>query len=47
MEKISNDVAKNIKGGISEGAVLLITAAVVFVLGIFTGYTNPLECNNK
>ena len=47
MEKINSKEQKNIKGGISEGAVLLVSAAIVFVLGIFTGYTNPVGCNSK
>ncbi len=45
MKKIDNLELKKVRGGISEGAILLISAAVVFILGIFTGYTNPLECS--
>ena len=47
MEKISSEEQKNILGGISEGAVLLISAAVVFVIGVFTGYTNSLRSISK
>lgn len=47
MKIIDKNELKEVKGGISEGAVILISAAVVFILGIFTGYSNPVECNNK
>lgn len=47
MKIINKEEQKKIKGGISEGTVILISAAVIFILGIFTGYTNPKECNVK
>lgn len=47
MKRIDEKELKEIRGGISSGAVVLISAAVVFILGIFTGYSNPVGCNTK
>ena len=35
-----------IEGGASWGLIAGIAAAVVFVVGFFSGYTNPSRCNN-
>ena len=35
-----------ISGGISWGIVAGIAAALVYVVGCFSGYTNPNRCNN-
>lgn len=33
-------------GGISWGIVAGIAAAVVYIIGCFSGYTNPNRCSN-
>lgn len=35
-----------IEGGASWGVIAGIAAAVVFVVGFFSGYTNPSKCSN-
>ena len=35
-----------IDGGASLGIVAGIAAAVVFIVGFFSGYTNPSKCSN-
>lgn len=35
-----------IEGGASWGVIAGIAAAVVFVVGFFSGYTNPSRCSN-
>ena len=36
----------NIEGGASWAWVAGIAAAVVYVIGCFSGYTNPSKCSN-
>ena len=33
-------------GGVSWGVLAGIAAAVVYLIGCFSGYTNPTRCNN-
>lgn len=33
-------------GGVSWGVIAGIAAAIVYVIGCFSGYTNPTRCNN-
>mgnify|MGYP003298766139 CR=1 FL=1 len=35
-----------INGGVSWGILAGIASAVVFVVGFFSGYTNPSKCSN-
>lgn len=35
-----------IEGGVSWGIVAGIAAAVVYLIGCFSGYTNPNRCSN-
>ena len=35
-----------VKGGIAWETVAVIGAAVVYIIGIISGYTNPAKCNN-
>ena len=37
---------QKVDGGVSLGVVSGIAAAVVFVVGFLSGYTNPSRCNN-
>ena len=46
MVELNNKELMQVKGGgISLGTGLLITAGVVFVIGIIDGYVRPLKCN--
>lgn len=33
-------------GGISFGIIAGLAAALVYIIGCFSGYTNPSRCNN-
>lgn len=35
-----------VEGGASWGVIAGIAAAVVFVVGFFSGFTNPSKCSN-
>ena len=35
-----------VNGGAAWGIIASVAAAVVFVVGFFSGYTNPSKCNN-
>ena len=35
-----------INGGIAWGIVAGIAIAIVYLIGCFSGYTNPTRCNN-
>ena len=35
-----------IEGGASWGLIAGIASAVVFIVGFFSGYTNPSKCSN-
>ena len=38
---------KKIDGGaVSWGIVAGVAAAIVYLIGCFSGYTNPTKCNN-
>lgn len=37
---------QEINGGIAWGVVAGIAAALVYIVGCFSGYTNPSRCNN-
>ena len=37
---------KTINGGVAWALITGIGTAVVFVIGILSGYTNPSRCNN-
>ena len=45
MELTSREL-KEIDGGVSWGLITGIAAAVVYLIGCFSGYTNPSKCNN-
>lgn len=47
MKKLNIEELKRIKGGVSQGVILGITAIVIFLIGTFVGYENPEECNVK
>ena len=35
-----------IEGGASWGIIAGVAAAVIYVIGCFSGYTNPSRCSN-
>lgn len=37
---------QQIDGGANWGLIAGIAAAVVYVIGFFSGYTNPTRCSN-
>ena len=47
MKEVNRELLKTVTGGISEGAVIGIAALVIFLIGTFVGYSNPVGCNNK
>lgn len=44
--ELSEKQMYQVDGGASWGLVAGIAAAVVFVVGFFSGYTNPSRCSN-
>lgn len=46
MELTEKQMYQVVGGGVSWGIVAGIAAAVVYVIGFFSGYTNPTRCNN-
>ena len=45
MELTQKEMYK-VSGGVSWGVLAGIAAAVVYVIGCFSGYTNPNKCSN-
>lgn len=37
----------HVEGGVSWSLVTGIAAAVIYVIGCLSGYTNPSKCSNK
>ncbi len=47
MTLLDDNQLVNIKGGgISVAVATFITAAIIFISGLISGYTNPTKCNN-
>ena len=44
--KLTNEEMYNVEGGASWGIIAGIAAAVVYLIGCLSGYTNPSKCNN-
>jgi lactobin A/cerein 7B family class IIb bacteriocin len=44
--ELTDKQMKKIDGGVNWGIVSGIAAAVVFVVGLISGYTNPSKCHN-
>ncbi len=42
--ELKNEELKQIQGG-GFGLALLITAGIIFLIGVFDGYTRPMSCN--
>lgn len=46
MELTQKEMYKVEGGGVSWGIVAGIATAIVYLIGCFSGYTNPTRCNN-
>ena len=44
--ELSGDEMYQVKGGAAWEAVAATVAAIVYLIGIISGYTNPTKCNN-
>lgn len=44
--ELTKEELRKINGGASWGLIAGIAAAVVYLIGCFSGYTNPNKCNN-
>lgn len=44
--ELSQKEMYNVEGGASWGIIAGIAAAVIYVIGCFSGYTNPSRCQN-
>lgn len=45
--KLTNEEMFQISGGSTWGLIAGIGAALVYLIGVVSGYTNPNRCNNK
>ena len=46
MELTENEMYKVTGGGVSWYVIGGIGALITYIIGIFSGYTNPSQCNN-
>lgn len=47
MYSLTNDEMHLVNGGAAKwGVVALISGAIVLIVGILDGFTNPTRCNN-
>lgn len=44
--ELSKEKMYEIEGGASWGLIAAAAAAVVYVIGFFSGFTNPSRCHN-
>jgi len=44
MQKITNDEAKEVQGGIGFWAGVSLVGLGIFIVGVFDGFTRPLRC---
>ena len=44
--ELSQKEMYDVEGGASWGVIAGIAAAVIYVIGCFSGYTNPSRCQN-
>jgi len=45
MKEIEDKELENIRGGASAWIYFGLGAALVFIIGVFDGFTRPLSCN--
>ena len=47
MREIKIEEMKKVEGGMSEIAIAgIVTGVITFVIGVLSGYSNPVKCNN-
>ena len=47
MREIKIDEKTKLEGGMSEIAIAgIVTGVITFVIGMLSGYSNPVKCNN-
>ena len=47
MYSLTNNEMYSVEGGAAKwGVVALISGAIVLIVGILDGFTNPTKCNN-
>lgn len=44
--KLTNEQMNQVNGGVNWIILSGISAAIVYVVGFLSGYTNPSKCNN-
>ena len=44
--ELSEKQMHEVSGGVSWGIIAGIAAAIVYVIGVISGYTNPSKCSN-
>jgi hypothetical protein len=44
--ELNNNRMYEVTGGVSWSIVAAIAAGIVYIIGVFSGYTNPTKCNN-
>lgn len=44
--ELTEEKLKEIDGGANWGLITGIAAAIVYLIGCFSGYTNPNKCHN-
>lgn len=47
MREIKIEEMKKVEGGMSEITIAgIVTGVITFVIGVLSGYSNPVKCNN-
>ncbi len=44
--ELSKNEMYQVKGGVAWETVAAIGAAIIYLIGAISGYTNPTKCNN-
>ncbi len=44
--ELSKEEMYQIKGGVAWETLAVIGAAIIYIIGVISGYTNPNRCNN-
>lgn len=46
MKSLNKEELSKVNGGVKWGVVGIVAGAIVLIVGIIDGYTNPAKCNN-
>ncbi len=44
--ELSENEMMEIRGGVAWETIAVIGAAIIYIIGAISGYTNPTKCNN-